>query len=63
MRAMKRSIHIDAPVETVFDSFKDPAKFVDLDPGGTHVDDVKLTNPGNSGGSVTDRRVDTRKCS
>ncbi len=43
---MKRSIHIEAPVETVFGSFKDPAKFVDLDPGGTQVDDVKVTKEG-----------------
>ncbi len=43
---MKRSIHIEAPVETVFDSFKDPARFVDLDPGGTQVDDVKITKEG-----------------
>lgn len=43
---MKRSIHIEAPVETVFDSFKNPAKFMDLDPGGTQVDDVKVTKEG-----------------
>ena len=43
---MKRSVYIEAPVETVFDSFKNPAKFIDLDPGGTQVDDVKVTKEG-----------------
>lgn len=43
---MKRSIHIEAPVETVFDSFKDPAKFIELGPADTGVDDVKLTKEG-----------------
>lgn len=46
MRAMKRSIHIEAPVETVFDAFKDPAKFMDLGPGDTQVDEVKITKEG-----------------
>jgi hypothetical protein len=43
---MKRSNHIEAPVEKVFDSFKDPGKFADLDPGGTQVDEVKATKEG-----------------
>ncbi len=43
---MKRSIHIEAPVETVFGSFKDPAKFAEFDPGGTQVDEVKITEEG-----------------
>ncbi len=41
---MKQSIHIEAPVETVFDSFKDPARFMDLGPG--EFDDVKVTKDG-----------------
>lgn len=43
---MKRSIHIEAPVETVFDSFKDPARFWDLQPFGTKLDEVKVTEDG-----------------
>ena len=43
---MKRSIHIDAPVETVFDSFKNPATFMDLSPIDAQVDDVKVTKEG-----------------
>ncbi len=47
---MKGSIHIEAPVETVFgfffDSFKDPAKLADLAPGDTQYDDVKVTKEG-----------------
>ncbi len=43
---MKRSIHIEAPVETVFDSFKDPAKFMELGPVETQVDDVRVTKEG-----------------
>jgi hypothetical protein len=43
---MKRSIHIEAPVETVFDSFKEPAKFMDLAPVSTQVDEVKVTKEG-----------------
>ena len=30
----------------MFDSFKNPAKFMDLDPGGTQVDVVKVTKEG-----------------
>lgn len=43
---MKRTIHIEAPVEAVFDSFKDPAKFMELGPTGTRVDDVRITKEG-----------------
>ncbi len=43
---MKRSIHIEAPVETVFGSFMDPARFWDLMPIHTHLDDVKVTKEG-----------------
>lgn len=42
---MKRSIHIEAPVETVFEFVKDPANH-NLDPFGTQVDDVKVTKEG-----------------
>jgi carbon monoxide dehydrogenase subunit G len=42
----KYSIHIEAPVETVFDSFKDPAKLWDLMPVATQLDDVKVTKEG-----------------
>ncbi len=42
---MKRSIHIEAPVEAVFDFVKDPANH-DLDPFGTQVDDVKVAKEG-----------------
>lgn len=43
---MKRTIHIEAPVARVFDSFIDPAKFQDIYPMDTRVDDVKLTKEG-----------------
>ena len=43
---MKRSIHIEAPVETVFSAFKDPAKLWDLMPIHTQLDDVKVTEDG-----------------
>lgn len=43
---MKRSIHIEAPVETVFDSIKDPARLWDLLPIHTHLDDVQVTQEG-----------------
>lgn len=43
---MKQSIHIEAPVETVFDSFKDPAKFWDLTPFDSQLDEVKVTKEG-----------------
>jgi Polyketide cyclase / dehydrase and lipid transport len=46
MRAMKRSIHIEAPVETVFDSFMDPVRLWDLMPIHTELDDVKVTKEG-----------------
>lgn len=43
---MKQSIHIEAPVEKVFGSFKDPTKFWDLSPFDSHLDDVKVTKDG-----------------
>ncbi len=43
---MKQTVHIEAPVKTVFDSFKDPANFMDLAPGDTQVDEVKITKEG-----------------
>ncbi len=47
---MKRSIHIEAPVETVFDSVfdyvKDPAKMQDMMRVDVQVDDVKVTKEG-----------------
>lgn len=43
---MKQSIHIEAPVETVFDSFKDPTRLWDLNPMDSHLDDVKVTKEG-----------------
>ena len=43
---MKQSIHIEAPVETVFGSFKDPARFWDLNPFDSQLDDVKVTKEG-----------------
>ena len=42
---MKRSIYIEAPVETVFDFVKDPAHHNNLE-FGTQVDDVKVTEEG-----------------
>ena len=46
VRAMKQSIHIEAPVETVFDFLKDPTKSWDLLPIHTQLDDVKVTKEG-----------------
>jgi len=43
---MKQSIYIDAPVETVFAAFKDPAKLMDLTVISTQLDDVKVTKEG-----------------
>ncbi len=43
---MKKSIHIEAPVKTVFDSFMDPTKFWDLSPFDSKLDDVKITKEG-----------------
>ncbi len=43
--ADEASIHIEAPVQTVFDFVKDPAHH-DLDPFGSQVDDVKVTKEG-----------------
>lgn len=44
----KRSVHIDAPVETVFDYVEDPHHFYDAFPGddGTTLTDVTLTPEG-----------------
>lgn len=50
MKAMKRSIHIEAPVEKVFDyifdSFKDPVKFQDQMMARGQVDEMKATKEG-----------------
>ncbi len=44
---MKRSIHIEAPVQRVFDFVMDPAHHdLDLEPFGSQVDDVKVTKEG-----------------
>ncbi len=47
---MKRSIHIEAPVESVFEFFfeslKSPAKIADLTPGHAVYDEVKATKDG-----------------
>ncbi len=43
---MKRSIHIEAPVEKVFDFVKDPMNMQDLIPAGFAYKDVKLTDEG-----------------
>ncbi len=49
-KAMKRSIHIEAPVEKVFDyvfdSFKDPVKFHDQMMARGQVDEMKTTKEG-----------------
>lgn len=43
---MKRTIHIEAPVEKVFDSFKDPAKLQGLTEFAGKIDDVRVTEEG-----------------
>jgi hypothetical protein len=43
---MKRSIHIEAPVEKVFDFFKDPRNMPETGPIQFPVKDVKLTEEG-----------------
>lgn len=48
---MRRSIHIEAPVESVFDTimdtYRDPEKYRDLSPGGDiQYDDTKATKDG-----------------
>lgn len=43
---MKQSIHIEAPVETVFDHFMDPTSDIDLMPIDTEILEVKLTEEG-----------------
>jgi hypothetical protein len=43
---MKRSIHIEAPVEKVFDFFKDPRNVPEGIPEPYEVKDVKLTEEG-----------------
>lgn len=43
---MKQSIHVEAPVEKVFEAFKDPAKFQELMPMRTQIDEVKATKEG-----------------
>ncbi|MHB1874540.1 MAG: SRPBCC family protein [Streptosporangiaceae bacterium] len=47
---MRRSIHIEAPVEKVFgfflDTFRDPSEFADLAPGNPRYDEVKATKDG-----------------
>ena len=43
---MKRSIHIEAPVEKVFDFFKDPRNMEDIVATPMAVKDVKLTKEG-----------------
>ncbi|GAA4405522.1 hypothetical protein GCM10023168_19300 [Fodinibacter luteus] len=42
----QRSIHIDAPVEKVFDHIKDPSNFVAADPEPVHLSNVSLTPEG-----------------
>jgi len=46
----KKAVHVDAPVEKVFDYVKDPAHFYDAMPAGKHgetvLGDVKLTPEG-----------------
>ncbi len=43
---MKRSIHIEAPVEKVFDFFKDPRNVQEIMPDPFEYKDVKLTEEG-----------------
>lgn len=47
---MRQNVHIEAPVEKVFDfffeAFKDPAKYPDLSLGRATYDDVKVTEGG-----------------
>ena len=43
---MKQSIHVEAPVKTVFDFLIDPAKSWDLLPVHTQLDEVKVTKEG-----------------
>ncbi len=43
---MKRSIHIEAPVEKVFDFFKDPRFMGEVTPSPFAITDVKLTEEG-----------------
>ncbi|HET9080353.1 MAG TPA: SRPBCC family protein [Trebonia sp.] len=43
---MKRSIHIEAPVEKVFDFFKDPRNMGEITVSPLAVKDVKLTDEG-----------------
>ena len=43
---MKRSIHIEAPVEKVFDFFKDPRNVLGITAAPFAVKDVKLTEEG-----------------
>ena len=42
----QRSIHIDAPVERVFDHIKDPNNFIAADPEPVHLSNVSLTPEG-----------------
>jgi len=42
----QRSIHIDAPVEKVFDHVKDPNSFVAADPEPVHLSNLSLTPEG-----------------
>lgn len=43
---MKCSIHIEAPVEKVFDFFKDPRNMEGITPGNFAVKDVRMTEEG-----------------
>ncbi len=43
---MKRSIHIEAPVEKVFGFFKDPSNMLEVAPWPGEFKDVKLTEEG-----------------
>lgn len=42
----EQSFHVDAPVMKVFDCFRDPSKWAELEPEGVQFKDVRLTKEG-----------------
>lgn len=42
----EQSFHVDAPVTKVFDFFRDPGSWAELEPEGVRFKDVRLTEEG-----------------